>query len=116
MKGTARYDGQPVIAEGFVINAINSQSAVTSQNFPADEANSVEWISLPAAATVAAGAKIKLLAMTGPGSGAVTWASATQAKATVDTAGEVTGVSAGSSVISATCNGLTATCTVTVTA
>lgn len=115
MKGTARYDGQPVIAEGFVINAINSQSAVTSQNFPVDEANSVEWISLPAAATVAAGAKIKLLAMTGPGSGAVTWASATEAKATVDTAGEVTGVAAGSSVISATCNGLTATCTVTVT-
>lgn len=115
MKGTARYDGQPVIAEGFVINAINSQSAVTSQNFPVDEANSVEWISLPAAATVAAGAKIKLLAMTGPGSGAVTWASATEAKATVNTAGEVTGVSAGSSVISATCNGLTATCTVTVT-
>lgn len=115
MKGIARYDGQPVIAEGFVINAINSQSAVTSQNFPVDEANSVEWISLPAAATVAAGAKIKLLAMTGPGSGAVTWASATEAKATVNTAGEVTGVSAGSSVISATCNGLTATCTVTVT-
>ena len=114
-KGTARYDGQPVIAEGFVINAINSQSAVTSQNFPVDEANSVEWISLPAAATVAAGSKIKLLAMTGPGSGAVTWTSATTAKATVDTAGEVTGVAAGSSVISATCNGLTATCTVTVT-
>ena len=47
--------------------------------------------------------------------GDVTWTSATPAKATVSSSGLVTGVAAGSSVISATCNGFTAQCTVTVT-
>lgn len=116
MKGTARYDGQPVIAEGFVINAINSQSAVTSQNFPADDANDVKYIMLPATATVAVSETLQLVAFTGPGAGTVEWTSATPGKATVGQyTGVVTGVASGSSVITATCNGLTASCTVTVT-
>jgi len=46
----------------------------------------------------------------------ITWDSGTVAKATVNTDGEVTGVAAGTSVITATTdNGLTAQCTVTVT-
>ena len=117
-KGTARYDGVPAIAEGFVVQAINSQSAGTSLSFAADDANSVQYIALnTATASVAVGGKVQLVALTGPGTGTVTWTSATTAKATVDSStGEVTGVATGSSVITATCNGKTATCTVTVTA
>ena len=117
-KGTARYDGVPAIAEGFVVQAINSQSAGTSLSFAADDANSVQYIALnTATASVAVGGKVQLVALTGPGTGPVTWTSATTAKATVDSStGEVTGVATGSSVITATCNGKTATCTVTVTA
>ena len=116
-KGTARYDGLPVIAEGFVLQAVNSQSAVTSKSFPNDGANSVQSIRLNTntAAIVGTGT-VQLVAFTEPGTGTVSWASATTSKATVNSSGLVTGVSSGSSVITATCNGLTATCTVTVTA
>ena len=74
-------------------------------------------------ASVKAGSKIQLHAVTNPASaGTVAWSSATEGKATVDAkTGEVTGVSEGSSVITATYtykSGVTktATCTVTVTA
>jgi uncharacterized protein YjdB len=99
------------------VNAVNNQSASTSITFGVDDANSVKSIMLSAnAATVASGSTLQLVAFTAPGSGTVTWESATTGKATVSSAGLVTGVAAGSSVISATCNGLTANCTVTVTA
>lgn len=39
-KGTARYDGLPVIAEGFVAIAIDGATAVTSATFAPDTANS----------------------------------------------------------------------------
>ena len=46
----------------------------------------------------------------------LTWTSGTTAKATVDNTGKVTGVAAGTSVITVTtANGLSAQCTVTVT-
>lgn len=38
-KGTARYDGLPVIAEGFVAFALNSGSVSGDMSFPEDEAN-----------------------------------------------------------------------------
>jgi uncharacterized protein YjdB len=44
----------------------------------------------------------------------VTWTSSAPEKATVDAKGNVTGVASGSATITATCNGLTDTCTVTV--
>lgn len=117
MKGTARYDGAPVIAEGFIaLDIYGGTVAATDVTFAPDAANEVQNISLPTAATVAAGEKIQLFAITAPGSGEVTWASATTGKATVDQNGVVTGVASGSSVISATANGITANCTVTVTA
>ena len=116
-KATARYDGKPAIAEGFVLIAVNGGSATTAMTFADDDANSVQTIALSAnAATVASGATLQLMAFTAPGSGTVEWASATTGKATVSSTGLVTGVATGSSVISATCNGLTANCTVTVTA
>ena len=116
-KATARYDGKPTIAEGFVLVAVNGGSATTAMTFADDDANSVQTITLNAnAATVASGSTLQLTAYTAPGSGTVTWASATTGKATVSSSGLVTGVATGSSVISATCGELTATCTVTVTA
>lgn len=116
-KGTARYDGGPVIAEAFVAIGVNGTTPSAIMTFAADEANGVKSIMVNAqAASVAAGSSIQLYAITTPGEGEVVWTSATTSKATVDSAsGLVTGVSSGSSVITATCNGLSASCTVTVT-
>lgn len=38
-KGTARYDGQPVFGEGFVIVNVNNETPTTSASFAADSAN-----------------------------------------------------------------------------
>ena len=38
-KGTARYDGLPVIAEGFVAIGINAVAPTTSMSFATDSAN-----------------------------------------------------------------------------
>ena len=85
--------------------------------FAPDTANEVEFLALnTATASIAVGGKVQLKAIMGPGEGTVSWASATTGKATVNSSGLVTGVASGSSVITATCNGLTASCTVTVTA
>ena len=118
MKGTARYDGAPAIAEAFVVIGIGGTTPTAAMTFPTDTANDPETIWLPATATVAAGATLALKPVITPKGVAttLTWASGTTAKATVDTAGVVTGVAAGTSVITATTdNGLTAQCTVTVT-
>lgn len=117
MKGTARFDGGPAIAEAFVAIGVNGASVdATAVAFGEDKANQVNAIMLnTATASVAVGAKKQLFAIVGPGAGTVEWTSATTAKATVDDYGVVTGVASGSSVITATCNGLTASCTVTVT-
>ena len=116
-KGTARYDGQPAIAEGFVVNAVNGQSAATSVVFPGDNANSVQAIAInTATATVAGTGTVQLYAFTSPGAGTVEWASSNTGKATVSSTGLVTGVASGSCTITASCNGKTAQCSVTVTA
>ena len=117
-RGTTRWDGKPVIAEAFVLIGINGTNPTTSATFVTDTANQPESIWLPATATVAAGADITLVPVINPYGveTTLTWASGTAAKATVDTAGKVTGVSAGTSVITVTtANGLSAQCTVTVT-
>ena len=120
MKGTARYDGVPVIAEAFVAIGVNGTTPDASMTFAEDEANTVQAISLntaTAAVTAAAGANhtVQLYAITSPGDGEVTWASSAAGKATVDSNGVVTGVASGSATITATCNGKTASCVVTVT-
>lgn len=117
MKGTARFDGGPAIAEAFVAIAVNGGSVdATAVTFGEDKANKVNAIMLnTSTASVAVSSKVQLYAIVGPGAGTVEWTSATTGKATVDSNGVVTGVASGSSVITATCNGLTASCTVTVT-
>lgn len=120
MKGTARYDGAPAIAEAFVMIGINSTSPdATAVTFAPDEANSVQSIALntaTAAVTAATGTNhtVQLFAITAPGSGTVSWTSSNSGKATVDDNGVVTGVASGSSTITATCDGKTASCVVTV--
>ena len=117
-KGTERWDGKPMIAEAFVLIGINGVTPTTSATFRGDGANEPVAVLLPATATVAAGAKLQLRATILPFGvdTALTWASGTTAKATISDSGEVTGVAAGTSVITVTTeNGLTAQCTVTVT-
>ena len=116
-KGTARYDGQPAIAEGFVVQTVNGASAATTIAFTSDDANSVQAIAInTATATIAGTGTVQLFALTSPGTGTVTWASSNTGKATVSSTGLVTGVASGSATITATCNGKTAQCSVTVTA
>lgn len=117
LKGTARYDGAPAIAEAFVAMNIGNSTPAKTATFAGDGANTVSGILLPATASVASGATLALQAAILPlGLEApITWASATTSKATVNSAGVVTGVASGSSVITATAGGKSATCTVTVT-
>lgn len=121
-KGTARYDGVPVIAEAFVAIGVNGTTPTSSMTFAADSANTVSNIILDKNAvsvTAAAGTKhtAKLVASFLPEgtSGTITWASSDTAKATVSD-GVVTGVAAGNAVITATCGDAVAVCNVTVTA
>ena len=115
-KGTARYDGRPLAGEAFVIVNYNNTAPTTSATFADDEANSVQDIRLNTHTGAISGTgTLKLKAITNPGKGSVTWATGDSDIATVSSAGVVTGVSAGTAVITATCNGLTDSCTVTVT-
>lgn len=116
-KGTARYDGQPVIAEAFVAIGINGVTPDATMDFAPDNANSVQNIILNyAAATVAVDETLQLKATTLPVEGNVTWASSDATKATVDGTGKVTGIAAGTAVITATSGNANATATITVSA
>lgn len=114
-KGTARYDGVPVIAEAFVAIGINGTTpSAENVAFAPDKANEVQGITLDkTVATVKATKTIKLTATTTPVAGAVTWATSDVTYATVED-GVVTGVAAGTATITATSNGAVASCVVTV--
>ena len=117
-KGKMRADGVPVIAQAFVAINIAGSTPTTSMTFAGDNANTVSGILLPATASVAKDATLQLPAVLLPFGveSAVTWASGTTAKATVNSSGVVTGVATGTSLITATAaNGQSASCTVTVT-
>lgn len=116
-KGTARYDGQPAIAEGFVAIGVNGAEPSDSMSFAGDTANSVQGVKISkTTATVAKDATLQLKAKTFPVDGAITWASSNTTYATVDTTGKVTGEAEGSAIITATCGEFSASCEVTVTA
>ena len=117
-KGKMRADGVPVIAEAFVAINIAGSTPASSMTFAADGANTVAGILLPATASVASGATLALPATLLPFGvkSALTWASGTTGKATVNSSGVVTGVAAGTSTITVTAaNGQSASCVVTVT-
>lgn len=117
-KGKMRADGAPAIAGAFVAININGSTPATSMLFAADSANTVQGLIMDrATASIVGTGTVQLKAYPLPFGleGQITWASGTTSKATVSSSGLVTGVTAGSSVITATCNGYTAQCTVTVT-
>lgn len=116
-KGTARYDGTPVISEAFCVIGIGGTSPSASMSFAPDNANTVQNILLnKSTATVTVDGTLQLTATTLPVEGTVTWASSDSTKATVSTSGLVTGKAAGSAVITATCGSVNATATITVSA
>lgn len=116
-KGTARYDGLPVIAEGFVAIGINGVTPSAAMTFAPDNANTVQNVLIDrSVASVAVNATLQLKATTVPVQGNITWASSDATKATVDATGKVTGVAEGSAVITATSGDAVASCEVTVVA
>lgn len=118
-RGKQRADGVPVVAGAFVAINIAGGDVVTEMTFAGDEANTVSGLVMGAAtASVTVGGTVQLNAVPLPFGvkGDVTWTSGTPANATVSDGGVVTGVKAGTSVITAACNGFTSTCTVTVSA
>lgn len=117
-KAKMRADGTPVIPEAFVAINIAGSTPATSMQFAADTANTVAGLLLPATASVPVEGTVQIPAVLLPFGvqDDITWTSGTTAKATVNSSGVVTGVATGTSVITATANGKTASCTVTVTA
>ena len=115
--GKERADGCPVIGGAFVAINIAGSTPTSSMTFAGDTANTVSGILIPATASVASGATLQLEPVLMPFGveSAISYASATTAKATVSSTGLVTGVASGSSVITITAGGKSATCTVTVT-
>lgn len=114
-KGSARYDGVPVIAEAFGVINVNNVDPTTTRSFEPDTANTVQGIILSkSSASVQATRTIKLAATTIPEGKVVTWTSSDTSKATVE-GGVITGVAAGSAVITASAGDATAVCNVTVT-
>lgn len=116
-KGSARYDGQPVIAEGFIVIGLeNTTPDATSVAFAPDEANIVKAIALSTnAVTVEVDGTATVEAVTMPFDAPVTWASSDETKATVAD-GVITGVASGSATITAVSGSASASVTVTVTA
>ena len=115
--GKERADGMPVIGGAFVAININGSTPTSSMTFAGDVANTVAGIALNATATVVSGSTLQLAPVLLPFGveAAISYSSATTAKATVSSTGLVTGVASGSSVITVTAGGQSASCTVTVT-
>lgn len=118
-KGTARYDGKPVIAEGFVVMSLNNTAiSAGAVSFDPDNANTANGIILNKSAlsvTVATGTThtAKIIPTTFPEGMAVTYTSADTSKVTVSTAGVVTGVDTGTTTITVASGNALAFCTVT---
>lgn len=116
-KGTARYDGQPVIAEAFVAIGLEATTpAANAVAFEPDKANTVTGIVLNAdAVTVDVDETFQLIAKTLPIDGDVTYTSSDTTKATVSSAGLITGKASGSATITAVSGSASASVAVTVT-
>ena len=115
-KGTARYDGQPVIAEGFVaIGLEGTTPSASAVAFAPDKANTVQAILLSnTAVTVDAGEDVTVTAQTFPIDGDITWSTSDATVATVD-GGVITGVASGTATITAVSGSASASVAVTVT-
>ena len=115
-KGTARYDGQPTIAEAFVAIGLENTTPDATMAFAPDTANVVTAILMTETAEVDVDEEIQLVAKTFPVDGPITWSSSATTYATVDSNGVVTGKASGTAVITAVSGSASASCTVTVNA
>lgn len=117
-KGTARYDGLPVIAEAFVAIGLEATTpAANSVAFAPDTANTVTGIVLNAdAVTLEVDQKFQIIAKTLPVDGAVTYTSSATTYATVSDEGVITAKASGSAVITAVSGSASASIAVTVSA
>lgn len=119
-KGTARYDGKPVIAEAFAAIGVNDAvPAAGSVSFAANNANTPDAVMLSQSSasivkTHTLDLKATVFANGVPTDAVITWASSDTTKATVS-GGTVTGVAAGSAVITATAGSAVGICNITVT-
>lgn len=115
-KGTARYDGQPVIAEGFIAIGLEGTTPdATAVPFAPDTANTVQAILLSATdVTVEVSDEVTVTAQTVPVKGDITWSSSDATKATVED-GVITGVASGTALITAVSGSASASVNVTVT-
>ena len=115
-KGTARYDGQPVIAEGFVAIGLEGTTPdATSVAFAPDTANVVQGIILSnSAVSVDVSDTATVVATTFPIKGEITWSSSDDTVATVAD-GVITGVASGTATITAVSGSASASVAVTVT-
>ena len=118
-KGTARYDGQPVIAEAFVAIGLEATTpAASSVAFAPDEANTVKAIALNVNAVtidLSEDDEFQMKAVTMPIDAPITWSSSAETYATVDQNGLITGKAAGSATITAVSGSASASVAVTVT-
>ena len=118
-KGTARYDGQPVIAEAFVAIGLEATTpAASSVAFAPDEANTVKAIALNVNAVtidLSEDDEFQMQAVTMPIDAPITWSSSAETYATVDQNGLITGKAAGSATITAVSGSASASVAVTVT-
>ena len=116
-KGTARYDGQPVIAEGFVAIGLEASTPGTTMTFAPDNANTVNAILLNSyAETLEANETFQIVATTVPVEGPVSYTSSNTTYATVDANGLVTAKATGSANITVTSGSATAVLAITVSA
>lgn len=115
-KGTARYDGQPVIAEGFVaIGLEGTTPSASAVAFAPDKANTVQSILLSnTAVSVDVNEDVTVTAQTFPIDGDITWSTSDATVATVD-GGVITGVASGTATITAVSGSASASVAVTVT-
>ena len=115
-KGTARYDGQPVIAEGFVaIGLEGTTPSAAAVAFAPDKANTVQSILLSnTAVSVDVSEDVTVTAQTFPVNGDITWSTSDATVATVD-GGVITGVASGTATITAVSGSASASVAVTVT-
>ena len=117
-KGTARYDGQCSIPEGFIVIGLeNTTPAADSVAFAPDTANVVTGIVLNAdAVTLEVDETFQIIAKTLPVDGPVTYTSSATTYATVSDDGLITAKASGSAVITAVSGSASASIAVTVSA
>lgn len=114
--GDIVYSGSDAIGYEVTINALPDASGNTHYEYIQLASGTTFALAIDkSTASVAHGSTTQITATTTPAGGHVYWGTSDASKATVDQSGLVTGVAAGSAVITAMYAGISKSCTVTVT-